>query len=53
MIFQDFKLLNNRTVFENIALPLRIEGDYYKDIKSKVKDVLAMINLPGVESVFQ
>ena len=26
MIFQDFKLLEDRTVFENIALPLRIEG---------------------------
>ena len=49
MIFQDFKLLNNRTVFENIALPLRIEGAYYKDIKNKVKEVLDLINLPGVE----
>ena len=26
MIFQDFKLLENRNVFENIALPLHIEG---------------------------
>ena len=52
MIFQDFKLLNNRTVFENIALPLRIEGKYYQDIKSKVKDVLRMVNLPGVEAAY-
>ena len=40
MIFQDFKLLNDRTVFENIALPLRIEGENYLDIKKKVKLVL-------------
>ena len=51
MIFQDFKLLNDRTVFENIALPLRIEGENYIDIKSKVKNVLSKIDLPGVESL--
>lgn len=52
MIFQDFKLLNEKTVFENIALPLRIEGAYNKDIKAKVKEVLSRIGLPGVESSY-
>ena len=52
MIFQDYKLLNDRTVFENISLPLRIEGAYYKDIKRKVKKVLKQIGLPGIESSF-
>jgi len=52
MIFQDFKLLNDRTVFENIALPLRIEGEHYDDIKKKVKTVLSKIDLPNVESSF-
>ena len=50
MIFQDFKLLNDRTVFENIALPLRIEGEYHADIKKKVKNVLTKIDLPNVET---
>ena len=52
MIFQDFKLLNDRTVFENIALPLRIEGENYLDIKKKVKIVLDKIDLPGIESAY-
>ena len=52
MIFQDFKLLNDRTVYENIALPLRIEGAYPGDIKKKVKTVLSKIDLPNIESSF-
>ena len=32
MIFQDFKLLNDRSVFENIALPLQIIGIKYDEI---------------------
>ena len=52
MIFQDFKLLNDRTVFENIALPLRIEGENFFDIKNKVKDVLSKIDLSGIESSY-
>ena len=52
MIFQDYKLLNDRTVFENIALPLRIEGAFHGDIKKKVKTVLSKIDLPKIESSF-
>ena len=52
MIFQDYKLLNDRTVFENIALPLRIEGMFHGDIKKKVKTALSKIDLPKIESSF-
>ena len=52
MIFQDYKLLNDRTVFENVALPLRIEGAFHDDIKKKVKTVLSKIDLPKIESSF-
>ena len=38
MIFQDFKLLEDRTVFENIALPLRIEGYSEKQTIEAVKE---------------
>ena len=35
MIFQDFKLLNDRTVLENVALPLRIQGYQLKKFTKK------------------
>ena len=45
MIFQDFKLLNDRTVFENIALPLQIIGINYDEVETRVKKVLKKIGL--------
>lgn len=45
VVFQDFKLLTNKTVFENIALALRIRGAHERSIKEKVSAVLKMINL--------
>ncbi len=45
MIFQDFKLLNDRTIFENIALPLQIIGTKTEIINNKVRALLKKINL--------
>ena len=50
MIFQDFKLLKNRTVFENISLPLRINGFNDKDILNKSKNALSKVGLLGKEN---
>jgi len=47
MIFQDFKLINDRTAFDNIALPLQIEGLTSKDVKSRVEDILDAVQLSG------
>ncbi|MBI3398013.1 MAG: cell division ATP-binding protein FtsE [Deltaproteobacteria bacterium] len=44
-VFQDFKLLNNKTVFDNIALALRITGMDNKDINKRVLKVLAYLGL--------
>ena len=52
MIFQDFKLLSDRTVFENIALPLQIEGLNSNDVREKVFDVLDAVQLSGKEQRF-
>ena len=49
MIFQDFKLLNDRNVYDNIALPLRIAGISSKNIKHMVRDALNKVNMSGYE----
>jgi len=49
MIFQDFKLLNDRNVFDNVALPLRIEGMSDKNIKNMVRESLNKVNMSNYE----
>jgi len=44
-IFQDFKLLLNRTVFENVALPLEVLGVKDPDIEKEVSLVLEKVGL--------
>ncbi len=45
IVFQDFKLLPNRTVFDNIALALRVHGLPAKEIKEDVIEVLRDVGL--------
>jgi cell division transport system ATP-binding protein len=45
MIFQDFKLLNNKTVFENIAFALGILGCSKKEIKRRAWQALRLVGL--------
>jgi len=47
VVFQDFKLLNNRTVFENVALALEVIGTRKREVQKKVWNTL---NLMGLHS---
>lgn len=51
-VFQDFKLLADRTVFENVALGLEILGKSQKEIDSRVADVLELVGLSNKKNSF-
>ena len=51
-IFQDFKLLAHKTVFDNVALPLLVKGASASEIKKKVSEVLRMVRLEYKKEVF-
>ncbi|MCD4755440.1 MAG: cell division ATP-binding protein FtsE [Deltaproteobacteria bacterium] len=50
VIFQDFKLLLNRTIFDNVALSLEVIGLGRKQAEQRVKQVLEGVGLTGKTS---
>ncbi len=45
-VFQDFKLLPNRTAAENVAYALRVQGESRNSIRRKVPEVMTLVGLP-------
>lgn len=45
IVFQDFQLLPDRNVFENVAFALRVTGQKKKFIKNRVLEVLGLVGL--------
>jgi cell division transport system ATP-binding protein len=44
-VFQDFKLIHRKTVFENISLPMEMIGSSRSEIKKRVGEMLKMVQL--------
>ncbi|MDX6725004.1 MAG: cell division transport system ATP-binding protein, partial [Solirubrobacteraceae bacterium] len=45
VVFQDYKLLPNRTVYENVAYALQVTGGTRREIRDKVPDILRLTGL--------
>jgi cell division transport system ATP-binding protein len=50
VVFQDHKLLYDRSVFDNVALPLVIAGASRREIEKRVRAALDQVGLRGRES---
>lgn len=52
VVFQDHQLLFDRTVFDNVALPLIIAGYSHRECAGRVRAALDMVGLLNKEKVF-
>lgn len=52
IVFQDFRLLFNKTVFDNVALALRIHDMHPREIKETVNEVLKEVKIKHKAHVF-
>ena len=51
-VFQDFKLLHRKTVYQNVALAVEVAGDRPAIIRKKTRQALKSVGLTGKEQAF-
>ena len=49
VIFQDFRLIGNKTVRDNLALAMRAVGASPRELKNRIPYVLELVGLKGME----
>lgn len=52
IVFQDFRLFERKTVYENIAFAMRVVGAHPQKIRSRVPAMIEAVGLTGKERVF-
>lgn len=52
VVFQDHQLLHDRTVFDNVALPLRVAGHHHDEISRRVRAALDKVGLLQREKAY-
>lgn len=52
VVFQDFKILHDKNIFENVALTCKIQNLPFKETKEKVREALKLVNIENKESFF-
>lgn len=51
-VFQDFKLLNRKTVFQNVAIASEVTGERFSVVRGRTQQILAAVGLSGKEQAY-